>query len=96
MTKAVKLGSVRAVKSGFRIGFLAIVVIAGALRFWALDAGLPHLMTRPDEEVLLLKTGLPAQGSLDLEYDVRHPGVPSAYIFLLWGFGELTLPILQA
>ena len=83
-------------KSGFRIGFLAIVVIAGALRFWALDAGLPHLMTRPDEEVLLLKTGLPAQGSLDLEYDVRHPGVPSAYIFLLWGFGELTLPILQA
>lgn len=77
------------------VGFFLLLGAAAGLRFWGLDSGLPHLMTRPDEEVLLVKTGLPARGQLDLEYQNRHPGVPSAYIFLLWGVGEVGLPIMQ-
>ncbi len=64
---------------------LSIVAIAAALRFWALDFGLPHLMTRPDEEVILLATRSPASGHFDLQYGIY----PSAYIYLSWGFGEL-------
>lgn len=78
------------------VGFFLILGVAAGLRFWGLDAGLPHLMTRPDEEVLLLKTRLPASGQLDLQYHIRHPGVPAAYIFLLWGVGEVGLPVMQA
>lgn len=77
------------------VGVFLILVVAAGLRFWGLDSGLPHLMTRPDEEVLLLKTRFPANGELDLQYHVRHPGVPSAYIFLLWAAGEVGLPVMQ-
>ncbi len=77
------------------LAFFLVLVVAAGLRFWGLDSGLPHLMTRPDEEVLLLKTRFPAQGELDLQYNIRHPGVPSAYIFLLWGVGEVGLPVMQ-
>ncbi|MDG2305035.1 MAG: glycosyltransferase family 39 protein [Candidatus Binatia bacterium] len=77
------------------LGFFLLLGVAAGLRFWGLDSGLPHLMTRPDEEVLLLKTRFPASGQLDLQYNLRHPGVPSAYIFLLWGVGEVGLPVMQ-
>jgi hypothetical protein len=65
--------------------FAVIVVLAAVLRFWALDMGLPHLMTRPDEEMILVATRSPATGHFDLQYGIY----PSAYIFLSWGWGEL-------
>jgi hypothetical protein len=79
----------------FEIAALAVVGIAAALRLWGLDAGLPHLMTRPDEELIVFQTRLPASGVFDLEWPGLHPGIPSAYIFLLWIWGEMGLPILQ-
>jgi hypothetical protein len=65
--------------------FAVIVVLAAVLRFWGLDMGLPHLMTRPDEEMILVETRSPATGHFDLQYGIY----PSAYIFLSWGWGEL-------
>ncbi len=69
----------------FLAAALVVVATAAALRLWALDFGLPHLMTRPDEEVILVQTRSPATGTFDLAYGIY----PSAYIFLSWGFGEL-------
>lgn len=73
----------------------AVVVLGALLRLWGLDGGLPHLMTRPDEEIIVLQTRLPAEGQFDLEWPGAHPGIPSAYIFLLWAFGEVGLRVLQ-
>ncbi len=66
-------------------GAVVVVATAAVLRLWALDFGLPHLMTRPDEEVILVQTRSPATGTFDLAYGIY----PSAYIFLSWGAGEL-------
>jgi hypothetical protein len=63
------------------------MVIAAALRLWALDMGLPHPMTRPDEEVILAQTALVAEGRPDPSYTVY----PSAYIHLTWAWGALGL-----
>lgn len=79
----------------FRILALLIVVGAAVLRFWGLDGGLPHLMTRPDEEIIVLQTRLPAMGNFYLEWPGQHPGIPSAYIYLLWAWGEIGLRGLQ-
>ncbi|MDG2304583.1 MAG: glycosyltransferase family 39 protein [Candidatus Binatia bacterium] len=76
--------------------FLFLLALAAFLRFWALDAGLPHLMTRPDEELILFQTRDPASGIFHLQWVVMHPGIPSAYIYLLWVWGELGLNLLQA
>lgn len=76
---------------GSRAAFVAIVVVAAVLRFWALDLGLPHLMTRPDEEVILFQAGAPAAGDFDLEYGIY----PSAYIYLTWLWGEVGLRALR-
>ena len=73
------------------IAFAAIVVVAAVLRFWALDLGLPHLMTRPDEEVILFQAGAPASGTFDLKYGIY----PSAYIYLTWLWGEVGLRVLR-
>jgi hypothetical protein len=54
--------------------------------------GLPHLMTRPDEEMILVETRSPATGTFDLKYGIY----PSAYIFLSWGWGELGHAVLKA
>lgn len=86
----------KGVSRTYVVGFFLILGVAAGLRFWGLESGLPHLMTRPDEEVLLLKTRFPASGKIDLQYEEQHPGVPSAYIFLLWGVGEVGLPIMQS
>jgi len=77
--------------TGRTIAFFAIVLVAAALRFWALDLGLPHLMTRPDEEVILFQAGEPAKGDFDLDYGIY----PSAYIFLTWIWGEVALRALR-
>jgi hypothetical protein len=79
----------------FLMGVFALTVLAAGLRLWGIDTGLPHLMTRPDEEILLFKTRHPASGSLDLNYKSQHPGVPSAYIFGLWAVGEVGLRVEQ-
>lgn len=71
--------------SGYWTAFAAIVALSAVLRFWGLDMGLPHLMTRPDEEMILAETRSPASGRFDLQYGIY----PSAYIFLSWGWGEL-------
>ncbi len=80
---------------GYGIAALLIVVGAAILRFWGLDGGLPHLMTRPDEEIIVLQTRLPAMGNFYLEWPGQHPGIPSAYIYLLWAWGEMGLRVLQ-
>lgn len=69
----------------------AILLVAALLRFWALDLGLPHLMTRPDEEVILFQAGAPAAGKFDLEYGIY----PSAYIYLTWLWGEVGLRVMR-
>lgn len=74
---------------------LLILGVAAALRFWGLDTGLPHLMTRPDEELIVLQTRDPASGVFHLQWAVMHPGIPSAYIYLLWVWGEVGLNLLQ-
>jgi hypothetical protein len=72
-----------------RAATLAIVIgltlLAAALRFWGLDFGLPYLMARPDEEVILQRTAQPAEGKFDLQYGVY----PSAFVYLMWLWGEL-------
>lgn len=69
--------------------YLAVVVLAAVLRFWALDGGLPHLLTRPDEEVVLVQSRVPASGSLDLSHDVYQYSVYStAYVVLSWAWAE--------
>lgn len=73
------------------IAFAVIVLVAAVLRFWALDLGLPHLMTRPDEEVILFQAGAPAEGKFDLQYGIY----PSAYIYLTWLWGEVGLRALR-
>lgn len=79
----------------YEIAALLILVGAAMLRFWGLDGGLPHLMTRPDEELIVLQTRLPAMGNFYLEWPGQHPGIPSAYIYLLWAWGEIGLRVLQ-
>jgi len=71
--------------------YVAAVVfgLAIALRFWALDFGLPHLLTRPDEKLLLDKTLLPARG----EFNIRWATYPSAYVYLHWLWGEACLAL---
>jgi hypothetical protein len=76
---------------GELIAFVGIVLCAAVLRFWALDLGLPHLMTRPDEEVILFQAGSPAAGRFDLKYGIY----PSAYIYLTWLWGEIGLRALR-
>lgn len=79
----------------FEIAALGVVALAAALRVWGIDAGLPHLMTRPDEEILVLQTRFPAQGSFNIEWPGQHPGIPSAYIYLLWAWGAVGLKLGQ-
>ena len=63
--------------------------LAAVLRFWALDTGLPHLLTRPDEEVVLVQSRVPASGSLDLSHDVYQYSVySSAYVLASWAWAE--------
>ena len=73
----------------FRTAALAIVLLAATLRFWALDAGLPHTLTRPDEEMLLGELGGPARGQWDLAWAVY----PSAYVYLSWGWAAAGLEV---
>jgi len=72
---------------GFRAAALAIVALAAALRFWALDLGLPHPLARPDEEVVLAQTEAPARGHVVLDWSIY----PGAYVDLTWAWGAAGL-----
>jgi hypothetical protein len=74
-------------RSTYRAAALAILLLAAALRFWAIDSGLPHPLTRPDEEVVIAQTKAPASGN----YDVQWAIYPSAYIYLTWLWGAAGL-----
>jgi len=73
----------------FRVAAAAIVTLAGALRFWALDLGLPHPLARPDEEVVLAETAAPARGEVLLDWSIY----PAAYVDLTWAWGAAGLRI---
>lgn len=66
---------------------LGIVAVAAVLRFWGLANGLPHPLTRPDEEVLLAHLARPAHGEFDLHYAVY----PSLYFYVMWAWSALGL-----
>jgi Dolichyl-phosphate-mannose-protein mannosyltransferase len=67
----------------------AIVLVAATLRFWGLQVGLPHLMARPDDEVILAQVEKVALGGPDLGWAIY----PSAYIYLCtaWSWGASTI-----
>ena len=73
----------------FGIGAAAILLVAAALRFWALDLGLPHLEARPDETQTLEHTVRAALGDFRWDWAVY----PHAYVYLHWLWGELVLDL---
>jgi len=74
-------------RGGFRLAAIAIVALAAGLRFWALDVGLPHPMSRPDEGVVLAATRAPASGNPNVQWAIY----PSGYVYLTWAWGALGL-----
>jgi hypothetical protein len=74
-------------RRGFWVALATVVLLGAGLRFWALDYGLPHPRTRPDEEVVAERTALPARG----EFDLKWGTYPSAYVYLVWAWGTLGL-----
>jgi 4-amino-4-deoxy-L-arabinose transferase-like glycosyltransferase len=70
---------------------IALTLVAAGLRFWGLDFGLPHLMARPDEEVILQRTAQPAEGVFDLRWGTY----PSAFLYVTWLWGELGVKVGQ-
>lgn len=72
---------------GWLAAAAAVVALGGALRFWGIGLGLPHLMARPDDEAVLVLTGLPARGQFDLGWVMY----PSAWVYLNWAWAELAL-----
>jgi hypothetical protein len=76
----------------YRVGVVAILVLAALLRLWALDSGLPNIRTRPDETEVIQSTLGPARG----DFDVEWVSYPSAYIYACWIWGEVGLRAGQA
>ena len=67
----------------------AIVLVGVALRFYALDFGLPQPNARPDEGPTLDTIAAAARGDFDTGYSIY----PYAYFYLHWLWGEATLAI---
>jgi hypothetical protein len=65
------------------------VLLGAMLRLQALDSGLPHPRTRPDEEPILQHTALPARGEFNLNWGVY----PSAYVYACWLWGEAVVGV---
>ncbi len=76
----------------YRTGWILILLLAALLRFWAIDFGLPHLRTRPDEVPVVDHTVFPARG----EANVNWPVYPHTYIYLSWAWGAIGLELAQA
>ena len=67
----------------------AILVLAAALRFWALGHGLPFVMARPDEvETLRHTVGFP-QGDMNPRWFVY----PNLFFWIIWLWEELCLGV---
>jgi hypothetical protein len=75
----------------YRLAVLAILLIAAGLRLWAIDFGLPHPHTRPDEYEVVELTAIPLDGQLDIGW----PIYPHTYIYLLSAWGALGVEIGQ-
>jgi hypothetical protein len=73
--------------TGFGWASLAIVLLAAALRFWALDFGLPNPRTRPDEAPVVQQVVRITGGDLADSW-ITYPG---GYIYLCWIWGEAVL-----
>jgi 4-amino-4-deoxy-L-arabinose transferase-like glycosyltransferase len=71
------------------LAFLFIVAVGAALRFYALDFGLPHPLVRPDEKEILLPSYNFARGDLNPKYHV-YPGL---YLYLVWLWGAAGLAV---
>jgi 4-amino-4-deoxy-L-arabinose transferase-like glycosyltransferase len=73
----------------YRRTAVLVLALAAVLRFWGLANGLPHPLTRPDEEVLLNHLAPLVHGDFDLQYAVY----PSLYFYLnwIWSAGGLWL-----
>jgi len=70
--------------SSFGWAALGVVLVAGGLRLWGLDLGLPHLEARPDETETLRLTLDAAGGSFDFDWAIY----PHAYVYLQWAWAE--------
>src|SRR5881296_1648316 len=69
--------------------FLALVGLAGGLRFWGIHQSLPLVAGRPDErEALAYTAGFPA-GDLNPRWFIY----PNFYFYLVWGWEELVLGV---
>jgi 4-amino-4-deoxy-L-arabinose transferase-like glycosyltransferase len=66
-------------------------LLAALLRFWALDTGLPHPTTRPDEEVVIEMTARVDRGE-PLAWGIYPP----AYVDLMWAWTATGVRIAQA
>lgn len=66
---------------------IAIVLLGLVLRFWGLTGGLPHPLSRPDEEVVLRDTVGIAVGAADTPW----PAYPPAYAWVMWAWGAAGL-----
>ena len=71
-------------RSSFGWAALGVVLVAGGLRLWGLDLGLPHLEARPDETETLRLTLDAAGGSFDFDWAIY----PHAYVYLQWAWAE--------
>ncbi len=66
---------------------LLMVALGAILRFWGLDLGLPHILARPDEEVLLIQSAPLAEGRGDLGYAVY----PHLFFYACWAWARAGL-----
>lgn len=92
MSPALQRSSRDIPRSANRLALLAvacIVLLAGVLRFWAIDSGLPNQQTRPDELPVVLEMARPARGDFSLELTIY----PSAYIYASWLWVEAGLRV---
>ncbi len=75
----------------YRFAVAAILLAALLLRLWAIDFGLPHTRTRPDELPVVQHTAEPARG----DFAVSWPVYPHSYIYVSWAWGALGLEVAQ-
>jgi len=71
----------------FGVAAAAILLLAAALRFDAIGAGLPNQRTRPDEQQVVVEMARPARGDFTLEMVVY----PNAYVYATWLWVEAGL-----
>ncbi|MDP6979484.1 MAG: glycosyltransferase family 39 protein [Myxococcota bacterium] len=76
----------------YRVFVFAILALAAALRLWAIDFGLPHPRSRPDELVVVDLSAIPLDGKADIGW----PVYPHTYIYMLAAWGGALTSVAQA